>query len=168
MAKETLELTKTRAVLEQYAEAWKNAYKAELIAEGKRATGNLIKTIEAKVVVEGDEMSAVLSVGDYYKYVENGRRKDAKQPPIDAILQWIKVKPIVPRENSASGRIPTERQLAYSIARSIREKGIPPTHAMRDANEATFNAFERKLTQALEEDLATAAYMIVKRVIPKE
>ena len=166
MAKETLELTKTRAVLEQYAEAWKNAYKAELIAEGKRATGNLIKTIEAKVVVEGEAMSAVLSVEDYYKYVENGRRKGAKQPPIDAILEWIKVKPVVPRENSASGRVPTQRQLAYLIARSIKEKGIPPTHAMRDANEATFNAFETRLRKALEEDLAAATMTIIKQAIP--
>lgn len=164
MATETLKLKRTYAVLEQYAEAWKKAYKAELIANGKRATGDLIKTIKAKVVVKGEAISAVLSVQDYYKYVENGRRKGAKQPPIDAILKWIKDKPVVPRENDA-GRVPTQKQLAFMIARSIAENGIPATHAMRDANEVTFAAFEPRLRTALEDDLESAAGIIIKRII---
>lgn len=164
MAEETLTLKRTYAVLEQYADAWAKAYKAELIANNKRATGNLIKSIEAKVVVEGDAMSAVLSVEDYYKYVENGRRKGAKQPPIDAILKWVKVKPVVPREND-TGRVPTQKQLAYLIARAIKENGIPATHAMRDANDVTFDAFESRLKEALQADIESTAYTLIKRVI---
>lgn len=166
MAEETLALTRTYAVLEEYAEAWANAYRAELIANGKRATGDLISSVKGKVVIEGEEYSAVLNVADYYKYVEVGRRKGAKQPPPSAILQWIRVKPIIPRANTLTGRVPTEQQLAFLIGRAIKQNGIPPTYAMRDSNEVTFNAFEQKLREALNADLEGAASTIIKQAIP--
>lgn len=169
MAKETLELTNTIAVLNEYATAWANAYRAELIAEGKRATGDLIRSIKGEVVITNDEVSAVLNVEDYWKYVEYGRRAGGKFPPISAILKWIQVKPVIPRPDTLSGKVPTQAQLAYLIARSIQQNGIPPTHALRDTNEATFNAFEQKLRDALTADLEHTAFRIVKAVIePKQ
>lgn len=169
MAKETLELTNTIEVLNEYATAWANAYRAELIAEGKRATGDLIRSIKGEVVITNDEVSAVLNVEDYWKYVEYGRRAGGKLPPISAILKWIQVKPVIPRPDTLSGKVPTQAQLAYLIARSIQQNGIPPTHALRDTNEATFNAFEQKLRDALSADLEHTAFRIVKAVIePKQ
>lgn len=169
MAKETLELTNTIEVLNEYATAWANAYRAELIAEGKRATGDLIRSIKGEVVITNDEVSAVLNVEDYWKYVEYGRRVGGKFPPISAILKWIQVKPVIPRPDTLSGKVPTQAQLAYLIARSIQQNGIPPTHALRDTNEATFNAFEQKLRDALTADLEHTAFRIVKAVIePKQ
>lgn len=174
MAKETLELTNTIKVLNEYATAWANAYRAELIAEGKRATGDLIRSIKGEVVITNDEVSAVLNVEDYWKNVEYGRRSkqqdsSIKFPPISAILKWIQVKPVIPRPDTLSGKVPTQAQLAFLIARSIQQNGIPPTHALRDTNEATFNAFEQKLRDALTADLEHTAFRIVKAVIePKQ
>lgn len=167
METNALRLERTYAVLEEYAEAWAHAYRAELIAQGKRATGDLIKSIEAKVVVEGEVYSAVLSVADYYINVENGRRAGAPMPPISAILRWIKVKPVIPQANSLTGRVPTQEQLAWAIAKSISINGIPPTHAMGDANDLTWGAFESRLREALETDLDNAAYTLVKNAIPE-
>lgn len=168
MAEETLKLTRTIEVLNEYAEAWANAYRAELIAEGKRATGDLIKSVRGEVVIEGDIYSAVLNVADYYKYVEWGRRKGARMPPVDAILKWVQVKPVIPQPNALSGRVPTQRQLAWAIAKSIQQNGIPPTYALNNTNDITFGAFEQKLKDALTADLEGAAYTLVKRAIPME
>lgn len=165
METETLTLTRTVAVLNEYATAWANAYKAELIANGKRATGDLIKSVKGEVLIEGDTYSAVLNVADYYKYVEWGRRAGGKMPPVSAILKWIQVKPVIPRQNTLTGRVPTQKQLAFAIAKSIQRNGIPPTYSMRDTNDITFDAFEQRLKQALTEDLEGAAYTLVKRAI---
>lgn len=165
MAEETLKLTRTIEVLNEYAQAWANAYKAELIAEGKRATGDLIRSVSGEVVIENDVYSAVLNVADYYKYVEWGRRKGEKMPPISAILKWVQVKPVIARPNTLTGLVPTQEQLAYAIAKSIQQNGIEPTYALRETNNATFNAFEQRLKDALTEDLEGTAYTLVKAVI---
>ena len=165
MAEETLKLTRTIEVLNEYAQAWANAYKAELIAEGKRATGDLIRSVSGEVVIENDVYSAVLNVADYYKYVEWGRKKGGKMPPISAILKWVQVKPVIARPNTLTGLVPTQEQLAYAIAKSIQQNGIEPTYALRETNNATFNAFEQRLKYALTEDLEGTAYTLVKAVI---
>lgn len=165
MAEETLKLTRTIEVLNEYAQAWANAYKAELIAEGKRATGDLIRSVSGEVVIENDVYSAVLNVADYYKYVEWGRRKGGKMPPISAILKWVQVKPVIARPNTLTGLVPTQEQLAYAIAKSIQQNGIEPTYALRETNNATFTAFEQRLKDALTEDLEGTAYTLVKAVI---
>lgn len=161
MAQETLELTRTIAVLDEYAQAWANAYRAELIANGKRASGELIRSIKGEVKIENEVYSAVLNVADYYKYVEFGRRKGGKMPPVSAILKWVDVKPVIPRENGIS-----KEQLSWAIAKKIQRDGIEPTHAMGDANDLTFRAFESKLRKALTEDLEGAAYTLVQLAIP--
>ena len=161
MAQETLELTRTIAVLDEYAQAWANAYRAELIANGKRASGELIRSIKGEVKIENEVYSAVLNVADYYKYVEYGRRKGGKMPPVSAILKWVEVKPVIPRENGIS-----KEQLAWAIAKKIQRDGIEPTNAMGDANDLTFRAFESKLRKALTEDLEGAAYTLVQLAIP--
>ena len=165
MAEETLKLTRTIEVLNEYAQAWANAYKAELIAEGKRATGDLIRSVSGEVVIENDVYSAVLNVADYYKYVEWGRKKGGKMPPISAILKWVQVKPVIARPNTLTGLVPTQEQLAFAIAKSIQQNGIEPTYALRETNNATFNAFEQRLKDALTEDLEGTAYTLVKAVI---
>lgn len=165
MAEETLKLTRTIEVLNEYAQAWANAYKAELIAEGKRATGDLIRSVSGEVVIENDVYSAVLNVAEYYKYVEWGRRKGGKMPPVSAILKWVQVKPVIARPNTLTGLVPTQEQLAYAIAKSIQQNGIEPTYALRETNNATFNAFEQRLKDALTADLEGTAYTLVKAVI---
>lgn len=165
MAEEALNLPRTMEVLEQYAQAWANAYKAELIAEGKRATGDLISSIKGEVVVEGAAISAVLNLEDYWKYVEYGRRAGAKMPPVSAILKWVQAKPVIPQPNTLTGIVPTQEQLAWAIAKSIQRNGIEPTHALRDSNDITYNAFEQRLKEALAADIEGEAYNLIKRVL---
>lgn len=126
------------------------AYKTSLKTAGKVATGSLSNfTYE---VEQDDKMfSIVFNLQDYWKYVENGRLA-GKQPPIDAIAKWITVKPIIPR--AVRNKVPSVKQLAFLIARSIGEHGIKPTKALQGTLESSYvQDLEDKLCDLLIEQI---------------
>lgn len=100
-----------------------DAVKGTLQRNGSNASGDLAKSIKGNVKVNGKWVEISVSMEDYWKYVEYGR-KPGKFPPIDAIKMWIDVKPILPR--AINGKLPTKPQLAFLIARKIAQKGIKP------------------------------------------
>lgn len=114
--------------IENIVAKFAEAYKQQLISDGKKATGNLINSVRGYVEYKGTILSVVIDVADYWRYVEYGR-KPGKFPPIDKIRQWIKVKPVLPRPGK-NGKLPTENQLAFLISRKIAKKGIPATHSL--------------------------------------
>lgn len=102
-------------------------YKNTLKLEGKVATGNL-SNFTTEIQQDNRWFSIIFNLQDYWKYVENGR-KPGKFPPIDVITRWIQVKPIIPK--AINNKIPTTKQLAFLIGRSIAENGIKPTKALQ-------------------------------------
>lgn len=106
--------------IEKISKAVVDLYRSELADKGINASGKLSRTAQSIVEFNGRHLLVYLELEDYWKFVENGRRA-GKMPPIDAILNWIKVKPIVPR--AINGRIPDTRQLAFLIARKIGREG---------------------------------------------
>ena len=88
-------------------------------------------------------------MADYWQYVENGR-KSGKFPPLDKILDWIRVKQILPTE--INGKLPTERQLAYLIGRKISEEGTEGTHDLANSQETIRREFENKIQEAIKAD----------------
>lgn len=88
-----------------------------------KASGNLQQSVEFNYKLDGTVFKVVMSIADYYKYLDEGR-KPGKFPPIDKIKEWITIKPIVPQ--TINGITPTVNQLSYLIARKIALKGIDP------------------------------------------
>lgn len=89
---------------------------------------------------------------DYWKYVEVGTKPHF--PPVDAIEEWIKVKPIVPY--ATNGKVPTTRQLAYMISRSISEKGTKayfPLRKSMDDSEQLINELCNVIALELEKQI---------------
>lgn len=74
-----------------------DTYKGLLIRDNKKATGDLIRSIQPiEIQFETNSYSGSISLAYYWKYVEYGRRP-GKFPPPNKILDWIKIKPVIPR-----------------------------------------------------------------------
>lgn len=147
--------------LSEYKNAVAVHYKDRLVADDKKATGQLINSISTEIKVGSDTFEVVLNVVGYFKYVEEGR-KPGKFPPVDKILSWIRVKPVIPRP--INGKLPTEQQLAFLIGRKIATEGIEAGHQLRDTVQAINAEFIPKLEAALQEDFDAYAIKVYDKI----
>lgn len=166
---ELIKWTNLQRVLGEFAVELRNRYQDNLIRDGKIATGNLLNSIDYKVQYDDRAIWVELHLEDYYKWVENGRGP-GKYPPIDKIMEWIRVKPIIPDDRG--GKLPTEHQLAFLIARSIAgdspnqselknpNGGIEPGYQLRDAQREMMDEFEERIDEAIALDINEAIDII--------
>lgn len=102
-------------------------YKKEIGETGHRASGNLQDSASYKCTFDGKSLEIWFNIPEYWLYLENGTKPHF--PPISAIEDWITVKRIVP--TAVNGRVPSTRQLAFVIAKSISLKGTQPTKLLQ-------------------------------------
>lgn len=144
--------TYLKEVLERYGEAFIKNAQQNLISRDAVASGNLIQSMEIDNIEINDRMMSVtLSLADYWYYVENGR-KAGKMPPISAIEKWIEVKPVIPKVMK-NRKIPTVRQQAFAIARSIGKKGTKPKKFFEKAKTQTWKQFKDAIAEAIDKDI---------------
>ena len=79
----------------------------------------LVNSITVDFKKENDIYSFTIELESYWKYIEEGRQP-GKFPPINSILNWVRRKNI-----PIGGRIKTPEQMAFVIARHIKNRGIP-------------------------------------------
>lgn len=122
----TIDLTR---ILEKYADIIAEQMKDILIKNNKKATGNLINSITYKI----SDKEIVFIADSYGIYVLNGRKPGAKQPPLQPIIDWLRVKKIPIGGGKMKAMVKrgkkghTDAQIkgmAFVIARSIGKKGI--------------------------------------------
>lgn len=129
-------------------------YKSQLEAE-QMNNGELYRTISYSVSTGTGGWVISVSLADYWKYVEYGRRP-GKMPPVSAIENWIKVKQIIPHSMTLkSGKtvIPTIPQLSFLIARSIGRRGIAPRPLFNKSFEAAKQQFIQVIKDAITQDI---------------
>ena len=148
-----------RAVLEEYAIAVRNTYQDRLILHDRIASGDLLNSVEYRVVQGDSGYEVQLDLADYWRYVEMDTAPH--WPPRDAILKWIKVKPILPRPG-ANGKIPTPEQLAFLISRKIAVFGTEGHPDLTDTVEDMNTTFRRRIAAALAADTANYIRKIVR------
>lgn len=69
-----------------------------------------------KVIAKNDgDLVFDILLNDYLTYIESGRRKGAKMPPVEPIVRWAR-----------SRGIPTDNSTIYLIRRAISRDGIAP------------------------------------------
>lgn len=153
-----IDLPHVQAVMEEMAIAIRNEYQDNLIRNDRIASGDLLNNIEYEITRGDFTYTIYVKMKDYWYYVENGR-KAGKMPPIDNILNWIRVKPVLPRPN-AKGKLPTPQQLAFLIARKIGEEGTQGTQDLRKATDTIWDTFEDRLYEAIDEDVDAAFIQI--------
>lgn len=143
-----IEFKHLEKALKDYADAIRDQYKDNLERDNRRATGNLITSVNSKVIVNGNEFEIELQLADYWKYVEWDTKPHI--PPYNKILEWVKVKPILPTPMK-NGKLPTEEQLAWMITDKIRREGTEGTYDLEDALEEV--DYESIIEEALDKDV---------------
>ena len=142
--------------LNEYCEKFKDLYVENLKNDNRVASGQLINNVKTLVKAGNDTFEVVLQVADYYQWLEDGR-KPGVFPPVDAILDWIRVKNILPTPDK-NGKLPTEKQLAFKIRGAIKEngtikdKGYDGGHYVKKTMEALNTEYINRLHEALQKD----------------
>lgn len=136
--------------LNEYCEKFKELYVENLKNDDRVASDQLINSVKTEVKAGNDTFEVVLQVADYYQWIENGR-KAGKFPPVNAILDWIKVNNILPTPDK-NGKLPTEKQLAFLIGRAIKDKGYDGGHYVKKTMDALNTEYINRLHEALQKD----------------
>lgn len=127
------------------------------------ASGTLEKSLAYRLKIKGKAIDISIyakgKASQYFLARENGR-KPGKQPPVDAILDWMRLKPIKLRDKeSGKFKKPTEvlkRQVAFLIARKIGRDGIKGWHAFDYAFENIWDEYEAKVVAAFGKDFGAS------------
>lgn len=116
--------------------------------KNKNASGDLRQSIQAvpNVSIQDGFYTYVLSMADYYEFVDEGRRA-GKMPPIDSLIKWV-------RQKSAFGGLEVNkskdvRSVAFGIAKNIAKFGIKPSYFFTDVIEdGRLEQLTKDLTEA--------------------
>lgn len=134
--------------LKEYADAIRDQYKDNLERDNRRATGDLITSVNTKININGDEFVIELQLENYWEYVEWDTKPHI--PPFNKILDWVRVKRILPMPMK-NGKLPTEEQLAWMITNKISKDGTEGTHDLEDALVEV--DYENIIEEALDQDV---------------
>ena len=141
---------KTYEVLKEYAIELRNTLQDSYINDDRIATGDLLNSVEYIIEKDDRQIEVSLQLKEWWKYVEEDTKPHF--PPPDAMLNYIKAKPILPKPDR-NGKLPTPNQLAYLIGRTISEVGTTGTHNVRDTVRLINERYEEKIGQAISEDI---------------
>lgn len=166
MAEELISFPATIAVLQQLADEVKAGYIDQLKQNG-HWTGDgkdrLIDTITTEVTVDGKTFSASLNMNYYWQFLEEGIQPAGKfrnpgWKSFPYILNWVKIKPIIPRPPQTIK--PSKRTLeslqksaAYLITRKRNLEGDEGTHGFEKARDAILPQYYDRIQDALSEDV---------------
>ena len=148
------EFKHTMKALTEFGQKIVDNYKAELQACNYQ-DGQLYRTLSYSVKMDNSSWLISISLEEYWKYIEYGRRP-GKMPPLDVIEKWIKVKQILPRPltlKSGKSVVPTIPQLSFLIARKIGRDGIRPRPFFKQSFEDAKREFLSKIADAVQQDI---------------
>ena len=144
---------RTEALLNSFGNTLISRYREKI---KEYASGKLYNTINFEITKGSSNYIVTINLEEYWKNISYGRKPGSRMPPVEAIENWIKIRKIIPRPLILPNKksiIPTVKQLAFIIARSIAKKGIQPRPFMRETIAETVETFKEKLIITLKEDI---------------
>lgn len=100
-------------------------------------SSQIYKTLSVKATNDGDLIFDIV-LNDYITFIESGRRKGAKFPPVEPIVRWARSK-----------GIPTDNSTIFLIRRAISRDGIKPRPIMQ----YVFEEVDREWNEQLADEL---------------
>ena len=113
--------------------------------EGKVDTGELINSISYSVIQSAKGTILDLNASEELKFIDQGRKKGT-MPPVSAITKWAKNKGIRIKDTTAE-------QTGFIIAKSISNKGIKPTHIIKETIDQIINDVKVLISNGFREDM---------------
>lgn len=113
----------TELIIQNLAQSFLGAFQAIISSDiginkksGKNTlqNSNMAKESSERWYDKNGDAVIELFVNDYIQYIESGRRKGAKFPPVEPIVRWCK-----------KNNIPTDNSTVFLIRRAISRDGIP-------------------------------------------
>lgn len=121
-----------------YAQSYQNKRGQDTLS-----TSDLLKSLKVEVADE----RLVISVFDYYRFVESGRKVGAKGIPLSVLIDWLKKRKIQGR--GKDGKSISLNSLAFIIQRSIKKNGIKARPFLTAAYEETSKKFDQELNDLI-------------------
>ena len=150
MADELISFDNVYRVLQDFAKDIRDNYTEHLEFHNRYTQKrSLIDSVVTNVNTADGGFSVTMDLRSYWKYVEDDTAPHF--PPLEAIYEWVKIKPIIPRE--FNGKLPTQKQLAYLIARKISQEGTKGSHDLQITKDNVIEWYRDKLAEALREDV---------------
>lgn len=154
---ELIQLPHLEQTLRSFGERMVAYYQDELIKHKKNASYKLANSVEYLYERDGSTFSVSIKLEDYWKFIEEGiapagKYKNPQFKAYPFILEWVKVKPVIPRPME-NGKLPSEKTLAYLITRKIANKGIEPQPLLANAVDKALQMLYDEIGQAIEKDL---------------
>lgn len=152
--------TSLERVLNEFADYFISLARQNLTDNKSNASYDLYNSFEKIIEIGEDSFSVKISLEDYWKYVEEGRRP-GKFPPPQVISDWISVKPVIPKPG-LNGKTPSVEQLTFLIGRKIAKEGTEARPFFEPAKEEAIHRFSNAINLAIEEDVSNYILEIVE------
>lgn len=117
--------------IENIVREFQYQYMKNIVDTGHSASGKLALDQTYLLDFDGRYFTVSLNLQDYWKYLEEGTKPH--WPPVSKILEWVRIKPVLPRKPLKNGKLPTQNQLAFMISRKISRVGTPATHLLQNS-----------------------------------
>ena len=101
--------------------------------------------------VNGNFYEIIFNAPAYWKYANDGRRP-GKMPPVNVIADWVRRRNITPYALK-NGKLPTEDQLAFMIARKIGNEGYDGIHFLEKSIDEQKSYWDNKISEAISNDI---------------
>lgn len=159
---EQIELVNFAKVLNDFSIELQREYTNELIYKDKLSSRNLLESVEV-VTIEKDNThyQVVFRALDYWKYIEEGSVYTTYPPPFQAILNWVRMKPIIPTPNK-KGYVPTEKGLAFMIREHIFKYGIKENPILENTVGYLFDEYKPLFIEAIKKDLTKTITLTIE------
>jgi hypothetical protein len=131
-----------------------------LVEKDKRASGDLIQSLNFKIIKDVEGLMLQILAEPYFQYVDEGRRRGSF-PPVKAIKRWVEMKNIIIKNQSLT-------QTAFMISKSIERKGIKPTNAKQKVIDNILMKKEQILKKGAIQDIDELLNKIFYSPIKKE
>lgn len=136
-----------KKLLDQFGNDYVNTLTKLLLRYNKKASGNLINSLDYRIRREAQTIQIIIQANDYLSYIDKGvsgtERKfntpfsyTTKMPPLSALSKWASLKGI-------------SQDRVYGIQRSIFKFGIKPTNVIEKTNKIMAENATKKLSKLI-------------------